>query len=445
VRRRPVFLLPLVLLLGAGPALPQEEAGTAPIEEFLPADTALFLSLPDGAKAARVLERAGEDFGALAGRLASRAKAERTAVAETLAALLDAADGPVTFSVHVPLIPGLKPRPEILVTAAARKSGAKLKAAADAFVEKVVGRIVAKKASRDLVMEVPTLHLTGGTSEVYSTYVRGHALVSTSAFVLGRVIREMQTGKSRTLRYSSGFVRARAAVGAGDGDGFLWVGDETVLPFGNALGIRWAAGVLGRDGKGVVDRLLLAPRPGGLLDHLQADNDVPAGWDGAGFGLWIGAALDADGAQAAAMASLPRTLAVRAMRLGKVAAGPLEVATAEDGSLLLRVLLKDGADAGTAGRALRPHAALGDGDLVVAEDPEAAPGLPERTAARWDGGGVAALRATVPALLRALGRTGAPGKRKTVWTAELTSGGVLVSSGRAELGPVAATAASLFR
>ena len=59
----------LLVLLAAAPARPQDRRILIPIEEFLPPDTSLFVTLPTGRAALNVLARAGEDQAALAARL----------------------------------------------------------------------------------------------------------------------------------------------------------------------------------------------------------------------------------------------------------------------------------------------------------------------------------------------------------------------------------------
>jgi len=323
IRRSAISLI--AFLLVSLPLAAQEKRLVTPIENYLPSTTKLLVSVPDGKAAMTILSRLGDSAEGLAGRLATRPGVSAPNAARRLAELTAAADGPVTFSRHQIRIPGQPyDRPSYLLTFSSN-SGAvdRLEKAAVAFVKDVVMAGPKSKMTGERLMDLTVVHFENQDGELYLTNTRGFVLVASNPFLLGIVLREMQSPSVKTLRYRAVFAEAQAIrEEAGPAAGLFWCSKEALPKFLRPLGIRRLAGVLRPEGGGLLDEVRVVPEKQSLLLRLAAEGAVPVEWaDTVADGVWIGAAMTPKGVLSVAIAILAPGHVIQAMRIDEVANG----------------------------------------------------------------------------------------------------------------------------
>lgn len=438
------LLAGLILLLGAGAdANPEERKFLIPIEEFLPAETAVFVTIPDGRTALDLLARTGDDAAAIAARL-ERLSGGKAKAGPLLAALASAADAPVSLAIVPERLPGRAPQSDLLVDLSTRVKGERLARAAGEFVRSLFGPAWFEGVTEERIMELPVFHFRGKEHELFFADSRGHVLVATSAFLMGRVLKEMQGPSGKTLRYEKDFEPARARARAKDGETFVYVRHVAFPDPLRVLGADRVEGILARDGEGWRDEMRVVPAGAGLVADLADGRSVPASFGATADGAWLGADLTPQGALRLALALGPADAGTTLVKLDAFAAGPAEALWRPGRAPVLRFPLKDGAGADAVAAAFAPYGRVRDGSLYVT-DPEAG-AVPAGEAGAKVDGGAGALKAPVAALLGLCGRgAGAAAKGRTRWTITKEEGGATVTTGRLEIGPSAVVIASLIR
>ena len=439
---RRIALLAAVLLVSL-PLAAQEKQSVIPIENYLPAATNLLVSVPDGKAAIDILKRLGDSAEGLASRLAKRPGVDAGVAAARLAELVAAADGPVTFSRHEIRIPGQRlERPSFLVTFTSISGGAeRIEKAAVGFLKDVVVTGPSSSMTGERLMDLTVVHFRNDDGELFVANTRGYVLVASNPFLLGLVLREMQSPGVKSLRYRAVFEEAQAIrEEAGPTAGLFWCSKQALPKLLGPLGIRRLAGVLRRDGEGFQDEIRVVAEKHSLLPRLATEGAVPRVWaDEAADGVWIGAAMTPKGVLSAAIAILRPEHVMQAIRIDEVANGAAEFLWRPGRAPAMAMGVTKGADALKVTRPLGDLATKrSDGSIVVSEEVSSWASAITVGASKppVDRAGGARLKARVGTLLGLLGREDAPGSATTV-IALLKQGKVVtVSSGRGEVGPI---------
>ena len=450
----------LVLLAGltlAGPAAGQETRIILPLERFLPTNTLAYLSLPDAGALQSLLTLAGENRAALAERLVSGTEVGAESTATLLEILQAVVDGPVTWSLHQVTLPGRPGVPgtserHFLVSLASTRKGKDLEEVGRDLVRGLIAPVFASEAQDEQVMGFDALHLSGKGPDFYVVSARGRLFFSSSALILGRVLKEMRRPSGRTLYNEAEFRAARQAAATTAEErphGFLWVNDPSLFPAGKLLDCRSASGVLVKEEDGYRDEVTVVTGERSILSGIAPDGKAPAAWArSAGDGIWFGATLTPEAVQRIAADSVQVWHAATAARIGDVAAGPVEVLLEPGRAPLLRIKLRPEADLKEVAGWFEDLARVEGRVMIFCEDPKA------RAAAKvgeeLDFGAPMGLKAPVARLLDVLGSRGPNAVQQTTLTGtvvsrDMAAGKLKFSSGRAELGMFALIALSLTR
>jgi len=449
VIRRAAFLL-FATLLTSLPIAAQEKRAIIPMENFLPSTTQLYVSVPDGGTATKILARLGDSAEGLAGRLARRTGVDAAVATERLAALTAAADGPATFSRHRIRVPGrpVDGRSFLVTLSSTSGQDARLKDAMSAFLTDVVMAGPESKVTGERLMDLTVLHFRNATTELYLASTRGFVLVASSPFLMGLVLREMQSPSVKSLRYRGAFKEAQQLRDeTGSAAGLFWCAKEALPKFLGPLGIKRLAGVLEPAEGGLRDEIRVVPEPHSLLPRIAADGEVPAAWIDAGpDGVWVGASMTPRGVLSMAIAILEPDHVMQAIRIDEVAAGAVEFLWRPGRAPAMAVRVRKDADEKKITRPLGDLAAKrSDGAIVISEEIGAWPAqLSVTDAGRQDRTGGARLSARVPTLLGLLGRSDAPGTAKTVFAIRREGKVVTVSAGHGGVGPIALVLGALL-
>ncbi len=450
----------LILLAGlslAGPAVARDQRIIIPMEEYLPRTTLAYVSLPNAGVLKDLLTRGGEDRAAVAKRLVAGSEVGAESVATLLEIVQAAADGPVTWSLHwvgLPSLPGTPASDDyhFLVTLDTTQKGKILEVVGQDLVRGLLAPVYAKVAKDEQLMGFTALHLSGKDPEIYVLYARGQLFLSSSALILGRVLREMQSPSGNTLAHDDEFIAARSAAAATAGGrphGFLWVKEPSLYPAVAFLDCRRASGVLVQEEDGYRDEVTVVSGAKSMLRRLSPDGKAPGGWARQkADGIWIGATLTPKAVQKIAAESLQDWQEYEANRIEEVAAGPIEILLRPGQANLLRIALRPEADAAEVGRVYGAIARVEGRVMIFCEDPKAraAAVVGEETVVDAP----LALRAPVARLLDLLGCMGETAGTRTALSATVVSrnlneGAVVFKSGRAEIGLFALIVLSLTR
>jgi hypothetical protein len=456
-RSRRTLLPGLLLLLGAAAGARAEEEARVltPMENFLPGNVFYFVSVRDSATLLEVLARSGVTPDGLAASLADGSRVAAGSLGVIFEILAAAADGPVTFSLHREVVPGRSSSTPFLVSVSTRRKGDHLKAAGRHLLRGFLAPRYADSVREETIAGMPVLHLSGPDGrQLYTTQAGGFLLVGSSAILLGQVLKEIQSPSVKTLRYVPEFEGAlefaTESLGS-EPDGFLFLRDPLALPGLAPLGVRYAFGVLSRKDGGFLDRAHLRCRPEAPLARLRSGAPVPGAWaDMRADHAWIGASLDPAGVRGMVLALMGEGFEPFLGSLAEAAQGEVEALLPEEGAPVLRVRLKPGVDPGAdVGMLTGLFRRAGD-VLLLSENEEFLARVDPGTHRAWEPGRCGALKAPLPLVLAALGAGDVEDRRRTVWSFEPGPGAgdepeVVVASGTAEVGPVQAAVAALFR
>jgi hypothetical protein len=440
VIRRGAVLLVLAVLAGSTAKAQESSPPATAMENYLPGTASTYVSLPNGRTVSKILTRLGDSETALAKRIAKLFRAPEAVAATAVENLLVAADGPVTYSGHRLRLPGRRGVvPSFVITLRSRSDEERLMKATLSFLKKVVVPGAEAKLTGERIMDLLAVHVTGKGVDLYLVKTQGFVIVCSEAFLLGLVLRELQSPSKRTLRHREFFREAAKKREAAPDAGLLWCRREGLPGSLGPLGIETLTGTLIEDESGYRDEVTLSLTTKSPLRHLSSSGVVPGGWkDAAPDGIWVGAAMVPAGALATAVALLEKDHVMQAMRLDEVAEGPVEVVWRPGSPPMMAVKVKAGANREVATRPLGDLATIrSDAAVVISEDPDAVAGLltVEPGATHGTGGG-AFVRARVSALLAVLGRARAPGARRTSWSVAADRGTATIDAGLGDVGPV---------
>ncbi len=455
-RVRTIALLVLLTGLAAsGPAAAQNERIIMPMEDFLPRGTLLFVKLPNANVLSDLLTRTGDDRAALAKRLVAGSAIEPESVATLLEIVQAAADGPVTLSLHTvglparPGIPASRTR-HFLVTLATRRNGDGLQEVGRELVRGLLAPVFAKKAKEELLTGFPCLHLSGKGPDLYVVYARGRIFISSSALILGRVLREVTGPTGRTLAYVDEFVAARADAATKakrKPHGFLWVRDASFFPMPEFFDGRRAGGVLVKTEDGYRDEVTVATGEKSIFRQLTAGGKAPGAWVKSNAdGVWMGANLSPRAIQRVAAASMQFWQAQAADGIGDIAAGPMEILLRTGEAPLLRFSLRPEVSLEEVAKKYRNNARVEGRVMIFGEDPKAVAAAEVGEESTF--GSPMVINAKLSRLLSLLGAPGMPDGSRTILTvtpAAGNEGAVVVSAGRAETGLFAIIVKALTR
>jgi hypothetical protein len=373
----------LVLLAGlplTGPAFARNERLVVPMEEFLPAGTLAYVTVPDGDTLQGLLTRAGEDRTTLARRLVAGSDVAAESAATLLEIVQAAADGPVTWSLHhvgLPARPGAEAggRRHFLLTFATRGKERNFDEVARDLVRGLLAPAFATQAKEEQLMGFPALHLSGKGPDLYVVSARGQLFLSSSALILGRVLKELTSPSGKTLAHRHEFIAARGWAGVTakrQPHGFLWVNDPSFFPRPDLLDCRQATGLLLQEGEDFVDKLAVTVGPKSVLLRIDPGAAAPRAWaKGGEGGIWIGAALAAPTVQRLVAECVQVWQASIAEGIEEIAEGPVELLLRPGNAPLVRLVLREGVNREEAAARYQGHARIDGRVMIFCEDPRA--------------------------------------------------------------------------